>query len=301
MWLYRAAFVGVIVLIYAWFRFNGPMWVLISLILIGILLLILFIRAGYTIQWTGFKGKTLWDWLQLLGVLAIPIVVAGATLLFGIQQAQSSLDQQRADALQKYVDNIQDLLLNHNLLGDTPLPKNDADKVTIQEVQEFARARTLTALAGLKDDGVRKGFLLYFLYEARLIGFQDNTSKTHDAIIHLDGANLIGIVLDDANLSGVVLGGNSQFSTSLFEAKLSKANLTEAKLSYTNLDNAILSGAFLNNANLTGARLKGANLTDASLNGAILVGTGITQQQLDTVSSCKDAILPFLLTCHNNQ
>src|SRR2546430_2082048 len=32
---------------------------------------------------TGFEDKTLWDWLQLLGVLAIPLVVVGATIAFG--------------------------------------------------------------------------------------------------------------------------------------------------------------------------------------------------------------------------
>ncbi len=85
-------------------------------------------------KWTGFTGKTLWDWLQLLGILAILLVVAGATLLFSIQQAnlaqqqhgsdqQSALDQQQATILQTYIDNIQDLLLNHNLLGVSPKPK----------------------------------------------------------------------------------------------------------------------------------------------------------------------------------
>src|SRR5260370_27696641 len=43
--------------------------------------------------------KTLWDWLQLLGVLAIPLVVAGATIFFGIQQA--NLAQQQHDNDQK--------------------------------------------------------------------------------------------------------------------------------------------------------------------------------------------------------
>ena len=27
-------------------------------------------------RWTGFTGKTLWDWLQLLSALAIPVVLA---------------------------------------------------------------------------------------------------------------------------------------------------------------------------------------------------------------------------------
>jgi hypothetical protein len=215
-----AAFVGV-VLIYSWFMFNWPLWLLMWLILIGVgvELLVLLIRAGYTAQWTGFKGKTLWDWLQLLGVLAIPIVVAGATLLFGIQQAnlanqqhendqkianqqyeadkQSALGQQEATILQTYIDNIQDLLLNHNLLGDSPTPNNDSDKVKIQEVQELARARTLTALQGL--DSYRRGVLLKFLYEAKLIGFLDNNSKTHDPIINLILADLSGADLSGAH------------------------------------------------------------------------------------------------------
>src|SRR5262245_17384593 len=62
---------------------------------------------------TGFEGKTLWDWLQLLAVLAIPLILGIATLLFSIQQAhladlqhqsdqQQALDQQQAITLQTY-------------------------------------------------------------------------------------------------------------------------------------------------------------------------------------------------------
>src|SRR5205807_7717284 len=87
---------------------------------------------------TGFEGKTLWDWLQLLGVLAIPLILGIATLLFGIQQAhladvqhqsdqklaqqqheadqQSILDQQRQATLVTYQDDMRDLLLNRGLL-----------------------------------------------------------------------------------------------------------------------------------------------------------------------------------------
>jgi hypothetical protein len=112
----------------------------------------------------GFEGKTLWDWLQLLGV---PIFLAFATIGFGFVQFQiadqqhvqdqklaqqqhnadqnNALDQQRATTLQTYIDNIQDLLLNHNLLGSKPT----------SDVAILARARTLTALQGLDPD--RKG------------------------------------------------------------------------------------------------------------------------------------------------
>src|SRR6266852_5044170 len=140
-------------------------------------------------QWTGFSGKTLWDWLQLL---LIPLVLTVGGFLFSNYQhnsdQQQALDQQQATILQTYIDNIQDLLLNHNLLGDSPPPKNDADKVTIQEVQELARSRTLTALKGLDPD--RKVRLLQFLFEAHLIGFRDSHDKAQQPIIDLAGADL---------------------------------------------------------------------------------------------------------------
>jgi uncharacterized protein YjbI with pentapeptide repeats len=152
-----------------------------------------------TNKWTGFQGKTMWDWLNLLGVLAIPLVVVGATLLFGIQQAnlanqqhendqQSALNQQRAAILQTYIDNIQVLLLNHNLLGSK---SND-------DVAILARARTLTALQGL--DPERKGRLLMFLHEDELIGYYDNNSNIHNSIINLNGANLSRVYLVGADL-----------------------------------------------------------------------------------------------------
>src|SRR5919112_3039404 len=37
--------------------------------------------------WTGFGEKKLWDWLQLLGTLAIPVVVALATARKDAQRA----------------------------------------------------------------------------------------------------------------------------------------------------------------------------------------------------------------------
>ena len=52
------------------------------------LLLVLYalIRLGYSYTWTGFQSKTLWDWLQIVGIIAIPIVVAIASIwLSGVQ------------------------------------------------------------------------------------------------------------------------------------------------------------------------------------------------------------------------
>jgi uncharacterized protein YjbI with pentapeptide repeats len=218
---------------------------------------------------TGFEDKTLWDWLQLLGILAIPLVVAGATLLFSIQQAnlanqqheadrQQALDQQQAAILQTYLDSVQDLLLHNNLLKSSLIDTNNP----YYDVAILARARTLTALQGL--DPMRKGRLLQFIDEALLIGFMDDQGKLHIPIIILSGADL-----SFADLSFVYLRG----------ADLSGANLRGAKLG----------GAFLTGTNFTGADLSGADLSYTS---------DLTQKQLDEVGDCKNAILPEGLTCH---
>ncbi len=245
---------------------------------------------------TGFEGKTLWDWLQLLGVLAIPLILGIATLFFGIQQAhladlqhqsdqrlaqqqheadqRQALDQQRATILQTYIDNIQDLLLNHNLLKSKP-----GDNVAT-----LARARTLEALQGL--DGKRKGVLLNFLYEARLIGLVDSSNgKKEDPIFSLSNADLSNADLSGANLSGANLSGailSSAFLTSahldgafLNSAFLDQAHLDSAFLSGANLDGAVLGGADLSAAFLNGADLSSAFLQSALLNGAHLDGANL--------------------------
>src|SRR6266446_1431091 len=117
------AFVGILALIYAWYSFHWTGWLLFLFILIGILLLILLVQAGYTVQWTGFSGKTLWNWIKLLfqaiAAVAIPISIIVGLTQFNAQQVANqaqALNQQEETTLQTYIDNIQDLLLNHNLL-----------------------------------------------------------------------------------------------------------------------------------------------------------------------------------------
>ena len=243
-------------------------------------------------KWTGFTGKTLWDWLQLLGILAIPLVVAGATLLLGIQQAnlaqqqhdsdqkiaqqqhgadqQSALDQQQATILQTYIDNIQDLLLNHNLLKSSPFnPSNP-----YYDVSTLARARTLTALQGL--DPHRKGLLLNFLHEAHLIGYIDSiTNKLIFPIINLDGADLSHV-----DLHGVYFQGAYLSNTDLRFADLSHANLDHAFLISANLTGANLTGAYPISANLSFANLTDASLSNASLNRTYLNGANLSHADL---------------------
>jgi hypothetical protein len=65
--------------------------------------------------WTGFGGKKLWDWLQLLSALAIPVLLTVAGLLYTEQQEarQKAIEEQRAQdlALQSYLDQMSTLVL----------------------------------------------------------------------------------------------------------------------------------------------------------------------------------------------
>ena len=181
---------------------------------------------------TGFSGKTLWDWLNLLGIFLVPLMIGVFTIVNNLQQVQIATDQQREMTLRTYVDNMQDLLLNHKLL----------ESKSGDEVQVVARARTLSALGEL--DSKRKGALLKFLYEAQLINYGD-------VIINLNGANL-----SDADLSG---------------ADLSRADLSGANLSGAELDGSDLFGTDLSAANLQGATVTNEQLAKAeSLQGTIM-------------------------------
>jgi hypothetical protein len=293
-------------------------------------------RMKQSNSWTGFTGKTLWDWLQLL---IVPLMLAFAGFWFSLQQSEISalasqrqhdsdqkiaadnrqndmriaLDQQRETTLKTYLDDMSDLLLNHNLRNSKP-----GDEVT-----QVARARTLTALRRL--DPQRKGALLRFLYEANLISRRSPIFDLNGA--DLSGADLSNAVLNNANLSGADLSNavlnnaylnNAELSGTdlsdteltfahLSGADLSGADLSNADLSNAALNNANLSGAFLictflnnadlahsflNNANLKGADLSGADLSGADLSGADLKNTQATIGQLEQASSLKGAIMP---------
>jgi serine phosphatase RsbU (regulator of sigma subunit) len=60
-------------------------------------------RQSESWAWTGFADKTLWDWLQLLSALAIPVVLAAAGFWFTTQQEthQQAIEEKRAQAEQE--------------------------------------------------------------------------------------------------------------------------------------------------------------------------------------------------------
>jgi len=209
------------------------------------------------------RGKTLWDWLPIVGAFLIPVVIVLGT--WAITWQQGKLEQRRVlqerylagerardEALQSYLSEMGSLLLEEDL--------RDSERGS--EVRTVARARTLTVLEML--DPERKSEAMQFLDEANLL--HTTPSKPKVPLISLEGANLIGTDLQNANFTGAKLEGADLRGTDL-----RGAYLTDGWLIYTDL-----SGADLQNADLSGVHLHVADFRGADLRGAI----GITGQEL---------------------
>lgn len=217
--------------------------------------------------------KTLWDLVQLA---VIPIVLAAIALAFNSSesarerrredlQAQrervASLAARRDDALQAYLGQMSQLLLDHNLLRSLPA----------SSVRASARALTLTVLRRL--DGERKGQVVQFLYDANLLlrpispaerrataVFGGGQPTKRFPPLSLDRADLSAV-----GLSGVTLDGADLTGTNLRNANFSNASLLGASLDRTRLEEAEFSGASLGNATLRDSCISGAHFSNASI------------------------------------
>jgi Pentapeptide repeats (8 copies) len=288
--------------------------IVVCLLIIG---LIVAITSGYldgylfqTWDWTGFKEgttqititskinysasveqpyKTLWDWLGLLAILAIPVVVGIGAAWYTAQQGKVSdrenTDNQRETALQKYFDKMSELLLDKRL----------GESSSNVKVESIARARTATILRIL--DPVRRGSLIRFLNQSSILPtcieiehelVSIDLSRADLTQVNLSGANLNGADLREAILYDdfYVTQGNLN-KTDLREADLRKANLGGADLRNTILKGADLSGDFQwvepskrnvdskaatkrTSHNKYGANLTGADITNAKLRNATM-------------------------------
>src|SRR5258708_11557189 len=137
-----------------------------------VIALIVGIIGGYIFNWgrAGVSRKTLWDWLQLL---IIPLALAIIAILFNRSERKNeqriASDNQQKAALQEYIKELSELLLERNLR------KSDKDA----EVRTIARVQTLTVLPRL--DSKRKRNLLLFLYDAGLINRRGQIINVSDA------------------------------------------------------------------------------------------------------------------------
>jgi cell division protein FtsB len=116
----------------------------------------------------GFRGKTVWDWLPILGTFAIPLVIFAGTWWITSQQgkiedqraqAEREIEEQRAQdtALQAYLAQMSQLMLQEDLRsseeGDT--------------IFAIAHART-TAMIKKRQRPTRLSYkIFYVLHERR--------------------------------------------------------------------------------------------------------------------------------------
>jgi uncharacterized protein YjbI with pentapeptide repeats len=291
-----------------WWRNNKHHHIYIYSAIVFIIILIAF---SLTVHWFG------WDWLQILGVLAIPVLAAIGGVWFTGQLNRVSeernrlqndtdiliaADQQREAALQGYLDKMSDLLLVKGLRNSS----------ISDEVRTMARTRTWTVLRILDPD--RRGILFRFLYESNLISTID-LSKANFSGAELSGAdlsgaklsqadlsktklreiNLIGVDLSEANISGADLSGADLSGAKLTQADLSAANLSQAVLDGADLTRVDLHGANLMGASFKGATLSGASFTNANFTGADLGGINLieakdlSETRLDNVKGLTQA------------
>jgi arabinogalactan oligomer / maltooligosaccharide transport system substrate-binding protein len=274
-------------------------------------------------------------WLPNLLLTFLLVTVLGGLITAYLQHRNdqlNALNEQRATTLQTYIDNIRSLLLDHKLTNQAG--GGDARQVarvqTLNTLRSLGADRNKIVLQFLQDGGlIKTQDPVVDLSNSDLSG--DDLSGANLSGIDLNGANLTGAHLNGADLSGATLYGTDLDNTDLsaanlrnaflFDARLNGANLNGADLSYAVLTSAFLGSTNMNGATLTGARLNGAILTRAQLTGGHLSGanlinadltdtnlsgadlsdadlvSNLTQQQLNTVSSCTSAILSKGLTC----
>jgi len=295
------------------------------LFLTAFLLLIIAIGYAAPLSWVGVKDpeksslKTLWDWMELLIVPAA--ISIGIWWLNSrdkrrqVEQArvhretelQSILEQQRQDALQRYLSDIIALVPRFNV---------EAARDTSSPIA-IARAKTLATLFLLDSD--RKAVLIQFLYDMQLITAPDDENAYYP-ILDIERANLRQANLANASLWRVVLhhadlrGANLQMSilteadlfrcnaseanfqgaelinckmnhAKLVAARLVSTNASELKLAFADAREADFSGSLLHEADFRSARLDGAKLSGCVMQGAnlsqsTLVGTDLSDADL---------------------
>ncbi len=228
-----------------------------GILFLGTFILVIFcliILYFFEIGLTGFESKRIWDWLELL---VIPIVLAGGALYFNAQARKTertiAQEQHYIEILRQYLESMKELVID-NILNSSEAR---------DQMRAIARAITLTALQEV--DGRRKGLIIRFLYEAKLIL---RSKEAEEPIISLSRADL-----SDADLSGTNLSGSELSETILDRAIFISADLTNANLSGSLLTETDFRSSSLTNADLSDAFLLGTRLKDANLHGLNIANT----------------------------
>jgi hypothetical protein len=238
-------------------------------------------------EWTGFNQKTLWDLGRDFSGAIVLLVLIYAFFRDRAQARQTSLkdraerrqeielvrDQGREAALEAYLAQMKDLLVEKNLRR-----AQQTDEVSVI-------ARTLTLATMLRLDGRRNGTLLRFLTEAVGLSKESPVYLAYADLsqVDLQGAFIPEINLSEARLAGADLSGAIMTEADLNRAYLHQANLTRANLNGVDLRGAILTEADLSRAYLHQAKLNGANLRGVSYSSATTWPDGFDPEKAGAV------------------
>jgi len=257
-------------------------------IILGILILIFVfflikwaVNPNMSPEWTGFgaydeskqgvRAKTLWDWLDLL---VIPVVLAVIAWLYKehekFKNKNNEKTQRQNQALDDFIKIITDLNLNHGLATTSP---KDGTK-------EIARSRVILILESI--EGERKGEILQFLYESKLIDmnpklvlFGANFNKIQLSGIDLSEAEIRGAYFIDSDIQNVNIDNSIFIGCNFKNSNFSKSKVYKTDFSYSNL-----SGCLFNDMDLSSVNFEGANLSKADFSDSI-----VTQKQSELIKT----------------
>jgi len=266
------------------------------LALFPFLIIWLYRMASFWLPAGWHADKTFWDWLGLLTLPFTLLLIAFlAVAVWGWaasddrwEKEKQALQLQNENRLQAYLENMNALILEHDLLerrfeADAPV-RRTALALTTRLLRVDDPARQQIVLQFLRDVGLADSLLSgadlreIYLYQARLDGFNLCGTDLRRACLfeaqmnqaNLAGANLRGAFLQKARINSADLHG-----ADLSEAYLTKASLCDSDISKANLSSANLEGAYLvsitggeadlSMADLSSARMDCADLTHADL------------------------------------
>ena len=245
-----------------------------------------------TVEITAYNdGKTVWDWLSVLGV-PLTLLILGAWLQKGQQERADKLSkeqQERAEKLSREQQERAEKLSREQQERAEKFSEDQqkiADNNTKEEVLQtyFDRLsvllidKNLIALSNKLNSGEIKPEEQELLdsslnlIRARTLSilrlFKNDTERKTSVIDFLIESDVIGklnLDLFTANLSNAELPYAQLPNAKLSHAKLSNANLYNANLYNAKLDHADLDHAILSNASLCHAILCHADLSHAIL------------------------------------
>jgi len=260
-------------------------FLVIMIIVISVVILLLVFKTTL-INGTGFfsvitnnvdvihEGKTLWDWLDLLLIpIALAIFAYFSSKEIKKIELMVSIERTRDISLQSYIEKVTDYLSQGSLkIMDTS--KNEInneveDNLTHNDAQQQAKAIEIRRLVTLLTkttlkmlDGERKGLVIQFLYDAKLITISNIENKP---IISLKGADLSTI-----DFSSELVRISNKLKKDFQHEEFHDIDLSETNLSRANFYGVHFHNSNFNFANCVNANFQNAFIKSSSFLNAIL-------------------------------